>query len=54
MQQSAASRAIESVNQEAKGDGKRQIKPYGKRQDSSGSLSRSRSATKELECKLIV
>lgn len=31
--------------------GKRQLKPYGKRQDSTGSTSRSRSATKELECK---
>jgi len=33
-------------------DGKRQLKPYGKKQDSSGGVSRSRSATKELELPL--
>lgn len=41
---SAATKALESVKEE----GKRQLKPYGKRQDSGG-MSRSRSATKELE-----
>jgi len=49
-QKSAVSKALEATK--SQDSGKRQLKPYGKKQDSSGNLSRSRSATKELELPL--